>query len=237
MLAEKKKIELTNKTYIICSIVAIASFLIAYFLPTEAILKGIIALPGVSALFGALWQISREHVHHERQKEIQDREHNFNLSISSHMANVAFDRHVEFCENYIKQVHELLEKSFRSTNTKNIIEPRELITIRKTYATWLTNDINEKLWAFEETLNNPTSNSLIALSSTMQQAMTNSITEIQKILVSAFTGRKVRTETENERKIKKVIYELQKILGINELTQLRMLILNKAMNIDETANK
>ena len=94
------------KAYIPLIAVMVFSFGAAYFLPLEKVLLGIIATPGGLALFGALYQILRDQSAHERKIELQRRQEIFNLGATSNMANVAFDKHVEFCGKYMSEVHD-----------------------------------------------------------------------------------------------------------------------------------
>ncbi len=88
------------RVYLVAAIVLVVSFVAAWTLPASEILRGIVGLPGVAALFATLYQILRDQAAHERVIELQERQELFNLGVASHMANVAFDRHVQFSERY-----------------------------------------------------------------------------------------------------------------------------------------
>ncbi|USF86380.1 hypothetical protein [Candidatus Endoriftia persephonae] len=141
------------KIYIALATLAICSFFVAYTLPTDEMLKGIYASPGLLALFGVLYQVLRDQSAHERNLEIQKRQQVFNIGATSHMANVAFDKHVEFCEKYMQEVHETVSTLFREGPTdKALSHAGNFHTLRQEYAAWLTDDINENLFPFEQAL-------------------------------------------------------------------------------------
>jgi hypothetical protein len=50
-------------------------------------------------------------VHADQLEEAKNR---FTVGATSHMANVAFDKHVQFCEEYVEQVFKVMENLFRN---------------------------------------------------------------------------------------------------------------------------
>ncbi|MCK5602843.1 hypothetical protein KAR91_13260, partial [Candidatus Pacearchaeota archaeon] len=79
-------------------VVSVLAFLLAFFLPTTELMKGIVASPGIFGMIGVLYQLMRDEAAFERNKRIQSLQQSFGLGASSHMANRVFDKHVEFCE-------------------------------------------------------------------------------------------------------------------------------------------
>ena len=141
------------KTYIVLIIVAILSFGVAFLIPTQELMKGISASPGILALFGVLYQLIRDNSAHERNIEIQQRHQIFNIGAASHMANVAFDKHVEFCEKYMSEVHNTVSTLFSRGPTEEALKhATNFHLLRQEYAAWLTDDINENLFPFEQAL-------------------------------------------------------------------------------------
>lgn len=100
------------KVYAVAAIVLVVSFVAAWTLPTTEILRGIIGLPGVAALLTAIYQIVRDRAAHERALELQGKQQLFDLGVTSHMAAVAFDKHVQFSEQYISRMQEGLTTLF-----------------------------------------------------------------------------------------------------------------------------
>lgn len=73
------------RIYIALGVVLVFSFGAALYFPTEDILKGVFASPGILALFGVLYQAFRDKSAHERSLELQKRQQIFNLGATSHM--------------------------------------------------------------------------------------------------------------------------------------------------------
>lgn len=57
--------------------------------------------PWCGAIVTVLYQLLRDQAAHARALELQERQQLFNLGVASHMANVAFDKHIHFSEQYI----------------------------------------------------------------------------------------------------------------------------------------
>lgn len=87
---------------------------------------------------------------HERALAAADRETHFALGVSSHMANVAFDKHVAFCEAYAQAADKALNAIFREGPTVDAVYlSGALLEIRRAHAVWVTQEIDEKLQQFE----------------------------------------------------------------------------------------
>src|SRR4051812_45800617 len=102
------------KVYIVAGLVMALAYLGASLVPTTEVLRGVLALPGVSALFVVLYQLLRDNAAFQRELELRRREHLFTLSVTSHMAELAFDKSVAFAEEYLRQVYGGLITLFRT---------------------------------------------------------------------------------------------------------------------------
>lgn len=139
--------------YSIPAIVFALSLGTALFLPTADILRWISGAPAIVALIGVVLQIFRDQAQHEKALIVQRDQQHFVLGITSHMANVAFDRHVDFREKYITQTQETLSTLFREGPTRQGFElSAKLADIRLSFRTWLTSDIQNKILSFEDAL-------------------------------------------------------------------------------------
>jgi len=133
--------------------ISLFSFLAAFFLPTTEIMKGVIAFPGVLGMLGVLFQLVRDEAEFERKKEIQSQQQIFGLGTTSHMANKVFDKHVEFCEKYLAEVYEIANELFRVGPIKKAVNfGNSLYMLKLEYAAWLTDDISDSLFPFEQAL-------------------------------------------------------------------------------------
>ena len=66
------------------------------------------------------------------------------------MANVAFDKHVQFCEEYVEQVFKAMENLFRKGPHEDALQSAyDLTNVRKRRAVWLTPEIESILERFE----------------------------------------------------------------------------------------
>src|ERR1019366_10573081 len=139
--------------YFVVAVVAIISFSIAYYLSENELFATVIATPGSAALFGALFQIYRDYTAFERARDLQNENNDFILSATSHMANVAFDKHAAFAEKYVTEVHHCIGSLIETGVTKNALEQaRNLSAIRREFAIWEPDDISKTLNRFEQAL-------------------------------------------------------------------------------------
>lgn len=94
--------------------------------------------------------LAAEDREHERLLAASEREARFALGVSSHMANVAFDKHVAFCEAYAQVADKALSAIFREGPTADAVYlSGSLLEVRRTHAVWITQEIDEKLQQFE----------------------------------------------------------------------------------------
>lgn len=203
--------------YITSGAVLIFSFLGAYLLPINEIWKGITALPGIGALILALYKSWKD-------EQLQNKQQDFIFGTTSHMAEVVYDKHAEFCEDYIKKVqegfHELL-KDGASKSTGNI--GRELVNVRQKHSAWLTKEIEASLRPFEQALITiGAKEHYLELSKLPIGDKRNKIVdEIFRSLGLILNYEKPLNEDEASLRIDEVIEKIRDILGINTLTKLR----------------
>src|SRR5437762_1785859 len=91
--------------YLVLLLVFLGSALITAAVPAYSVFQAISAVPALGALFAALFQVFRDQAAFERQLLLQQQQQAFNLGAASHMASKAFDKHSEFCEKYMAEVH------------------------------------------------------------------------------------------------------------------------------------
>jgi len=90
----------------------------------------------------------------ERQKAQQSRElletqNAFSVGATSHMATVAFNKHIEFCQEYVEEVYRALNALTEDGATAEPLDARRFTRIRQKWALWLTQEIERKLDHFE----------------------------------------------------------------------------------------
>src|SRR4051794_35049823 len=80
-------------------------------------------------------KVRKARLQHEVQLALKQRDQSFNLSITSHMANVLFDKHVAFCEEYAARAHQCVRELFRDGPSENAMSIfQELTAIRQKHA-------------------------------------------------------------------------------------------------------
>jgi hypothetical protein len=86
---------------------------------------------------------------------MQDREHAFVVAASSHMSQVVFDKHVEFCEAYMTAlVDDVLPKLWmHGESEKASVWVESLYAVRRRYRLWVTTAMATRLDDFEGALN------------------------------------------------------------------------------------
>lgn len=208
--------------YIVYILLFFISFGAAWYLPTSEIFKGLIAFPGAIALLSIVYKIWREERAHERNVELQNTQQDFVLGTASHMAEVAYNKHVEFCEEYINRVQLGRQELFRegpSRNTLNI--GRELVVIRQKYASWLTAEIEQSLQPFEQALIKIGAHEEVLPHMPSGESRIKMIDEIYSAFGLVLGHQDPLNEEEANLKIDRVIEKIREILGITILTRLR----------------
>lgn len=221
------------KTYAILLAIFLISFLSAKFIGGGELLRLLLASPGVLALLSALFQIMRDQAAFERQVELQANQMRFTLGAASHMANKAFDKHVEFCEIYLKNVHKIAVTLIRETDTPEAIDfANNLRQIRLDYAVWLTHKIDNGLEGFESQIRKLGANAqfikttMNSTSASHQDKTASMIRENHNLLLDILG---IRDSGElKDQAIESVQKKVRMILGTEELTDLRDNLISEA---------
>lgn len=226
-----------RKTYIISGIVFILSISITLLLPIGELFKGIAAMPAVSVLIGVLYQTARDQIAHEKQIELQKKRQFFDLGATSHMANTAFDKHVEFCENYMIEVHKTLLALIQKGPTSDAVtNANKLYSLRQEYSAWVTEEIAIELDKFESAVRS------VGTRTGLAQSLSTSPSEAEKGLEARREAedlfKKILDEyygnyqtIDNDIAVEKVKAKIRGILGIEELTKIRKWIVSQAIEM------
>lgn len=225
------------RTYGILSILFLLSLTAAILIDASEFLKAVVSAPGVMALIAALYQLARDQAAFEKQLHIQEKQFQFTLGAASHMANTAFNKHVEFCEKYMKEIHEVVQTLFREADTPEaMVHARNLDKLREDYAVWLTSSINENLSRFEAAIRK-----LGALAHFIEttaghegyaEQRSIKISENHELLVEIL-GLEKDQELNEEHAIDVIKTKVRDILGVEELTKLRGHLITKATEVIE----
>lgn len=219
------------KKYIVLSIVFFASILGSWLLPIDELFKGIFATPALLSLIAALYQLLRDDALHRKNLELQQQQHLFNIGAMSHMANVVFDKHVQFCDHYIKELHSTLTTLFREGPTSSALtHARNFALIKQEYAAWITDDISNQLIPFEQALRNlgaakeyiNTTENAEGYEKERHEFIRKAYNEFNKILT--IDG----NQPDEQVAIEIIIKNIREILDIENLTQLRKSLVTQA---------
>ena len=141
-------------TYLGYAAVFVASLVLFYMLSGKGELVELLAaIPSVGALVGVLVQILRDQAAHDRALLILDSQNRFVLGASSHMASVAFDKHVQFSEEYAQEAYKALWTLLREGPTQRVLDHAGILYgLQQKYSVWLTARLENDLEIFESAL-------------------------------------------------------------------------------------
>lgn len=212
----------TYLSYIGYLIVLLISFSLSWLLPVSETLKGALSFPGIGALFMVLYQIWRDDISHRRHIELQNKQQDFVLGTATHMADVVYDKHVIFCEEYIKRIQEILQELLRDGPTRNALNfGGDLVRIRFKHSAWLTPEIERSLEPFEMALIRMGANEGLLEHLPTGEKRTGVVNEIYNSL-GLILGHDMPADDRGAEIAKdRVIEKIRNILGINVFTELR----------------
>ncbi len=220
-MSEQKSVKWKGN-YIGYTLVFVVSFLAAWLLPVAEIFRGIASIPGAGALSAFLVSLWRDERTHERAVELQIRQQDFVLGTASHMADVAYDKHVAFCEEYIQRAQEGLQELTRDGATKKAMNiGGDLVRIRIKHSAWLTTDIEKSLQPFEMALINIGAKEHLLESLPVGERRSRVVDEVYRFFGLVLGHEKPINKEETSMTREKIIEQIRNILGINTLTALR----------------
>src|SRR3989344_5017640 len=203
------------------TIVLIISFLAPFFLPIQEIAKDIIIFPGIGALCFLLNQLWRDNRAHERANELQNKQQDFVFGAASHMADVVYDKHAKFCEEYIERIQKGFQELLRDGPSRNaMIIGSELVNIRQKHSAWLTQEIEKKLKPFEQTLIKIGAKDGLIQHLQVGESRNKVIDEVYKFFGLILGHEKASNKEEAEVSLEQNIENIRDILGVNILTEL-----------------
>jgi hypothetical protein len=145
----------SNRVYAILAVIfgsSLAAATLFHFFPV-GVVGELASLPAIAALFGALFLLSRDSIAYDRTVRLEEAKNRFTIGATSHMASVAFDKHVAFCEEYTKAVNGALVTLFRRGPHRVVLDDANALSdIRIKWTLWLTPEVDERLVKFEGAL-------------------------------------------------------------------------------------
>jgi hypothetical protein len=224
--------------WIVLAATLATSILSVVFLRFGNAFRAVVAIPGVCAVCVAMFRllqdeiahertIFRDELTHDRAALLQNAQNYFEVGVASHMAEVAFNKHVEFCEEYTAELHRSLGTLFRKGPSKETLQHVfNLAEIRRKWAVWTTPELGQQLDRFESAMNE------IGVNAQYLEAVPGDPTSI-KIMFARFAevyglARWEERPVPRELAITTAIEKLRDVLEINKLTRLRSSIIERA---------
>lgn len=228
----------SKRIYILITCVFIAGLITIALVPNIAFIQGIAAIPLVGSLVVALFQIVRDVTAHERAILIIDKQNQFVLGASSHMATVAFDKHVTFAEEYVSEMKSALKTLFKDGPADTIFpHTRALYDLRQKHSLWLTLEMDNDLEKFESVLRKIGASATYVAHSPNGEKWQFHFDEMYKRFAAVMGWKEWNGEAlSDDNTIAFFISKLRNVLGIEELTRMRGLLISKAartLKIDE----
>jgi len=209
-----------SSLYVVAILVFVASAWSASNITVDNLSKALFAVPGATALFSIVYKFWKDERSHERQVEIQARQQEFAFLPASHMASVAYDKHVKFCEEYLEAVNKaVFDLWVEGPNVKALGHANSLRDIRDRHTAWLTREIEEKLFPIEAALRKIGAGSHVL-------PLVQPGSERSKIVDDVYGAFGKITESGKENQgstaaVASITDSLRELLGIKELTELR----------------
>ena len=162
-------------------------------------------------------------------ERLKSAENAFVLSATSHLAEKAFDKHVEFCEKYIGKVNEALGILFREGPTqKALVIAGELYLIRREFVLWETKEVGSFLDRFEQALREMGADEGLLPHLAPGKERSQLVDKIYDTFKEITTLESLPDGATPEIATTRIIRVFQDHLGVSELTDLRRHYLSEA---------
>jgi hypothetical protein len=216
--------------YLGLGVLFVASVATAMIPRLSAPVRAVTVLPGAAAVVAALFQWLRDQVAHDRDIAMQAAQNSFAIGATSHMANVAFDKHVAFSEEYVAETFNTLRTLFREGPTEQARpHASRLYEIRQKWAVWLTPTIDAKLEAFESVVRKIGAQTHFVNVDVAHPDRARTIREVMSLFKEVMGKHLSESPPDSEHAISAVLQELRAILGIDELTRLRQTFVARSL--------
>jgi hypothetical protein len=215
------------KIYVLLFVVFVGSIALAYLFPPGTLARQLATIPGGLSLIGVLYQLIRDEAKYQKDLLIQKDQQQFDLGITSHMANVAFDKHVEFCEEYLSAMHEAIKVLYREGHSRILIDQANILSaIKQKHIAWLTPAIEQGLDPFEQALREIGASAWHYAADPEGANASGSVQKAHNLLCAIIGHKKTaKIPPEENIAIPIVLSHLRKVLGIEELTIIRQKLL------------
>lgn len=162
--------------------------------------------------------------------EIEEAKNRFTVGATSHMANVAFDKHVQFCEEYARGVNKALLTLFRRGPHGDVLaDAHALSVLRGEWTLWITPEIEGQLDNFERALRRIGAQAQLLKDLRADEDRTDAIKQAYGTFAAVMGWENWRGEpVTRDVAATKVIEGLREVLGTADLTRLRAELIDRA---------
>jgi hypothetical protein len=160
----------------------------------------------------------------ERRNALEEKgaENAFVLSATSHMAQVAFDKHMEFCERYLSKVREGLSILVQEGPTAKASEiANGLWQVRQDFVLWETKDVALLLNRFDGALREIAFGTLMADQLPVGEKRSERLDKTFDVFDKVLHLQPLPDGATDEVAIAHIIASLRDHLGVSQLTELR----------------
>jgi hypothetical protein len=215
--------------YFVAVLVAVISFFVTSRFSQNEWAEILTATPIPIALITILYKIFRDNLAFERKRILQNENNDFILSATSHMANLAFDKHAVFAEKYVAEVHCCIATLIQTGATKNALElAHRLRAIRLEFTVWETDAVSKTLNEFEKALRTIGAqvDGLRDLPDSDEKS--KKLKEVYDIFNKVLGFENAPNTLSDDIIWSEVIKRIRELLGISKLTEIRQNYLDRA---------
>jgi hypothetical protein len=220
----------SRQRYLLILAIFVVSFLVASVPLLGAVSRVMATIPAIVAMVAAIFQLSRDHSAHERAILLQTAQHSFAIGATSHMAAVAFDKHVEFSEAYLAETNKTFDTLLSKGPTEEALNHAAILNrVRRDYALWLTPTIDTALEKFESALQIIGADAHFVDKAVDHPDRSAHIDEMFSTFAEVMNMPTWQEKSvPGERASRAVLRKLREVLGTQELTNLREELINSA---------
>lgn len=194
------------------------------------VLQYLAAIPFLSGLLTALGEVIKMEWERQNRAKETASQNAFVLSAASHMSQVAFDKHVQFCEKYVAAVNSGLRAMMEEGPGPQASKlGGTLVNIRLEYVLWQTSDVVSFLHRFEKVLIEIGATDHMLRSYPAGDHRTKMVEEVFKKFSAVFGLGKIPEGATEDVVAENIINKLRDHLGISDLTRLRKHYLDEAV--------
>ncbi|HUY14763.1 MAG TPA: hypothetical protein VMX16_14215 [Terriglobia bacterium] len=230
---------MNRKFYVALVAVFVGSILAWSLLPVGRIgdvVRELSGIPAIGALCLALYQIARDSIAHDRSLVVLEVQNSFSIGATSHMAIVAFDKHVAFSEEYVSSMFEILTVLFREGPCQEALDGAStLLSIRKRWSLWVTPQVEADLEGFEKALRKIGTSAYVVTNAPGSPGQNETVkgmyAQFAEVMGSKVMGAKEwdGKQITEDVALHTIIGKLRRVLGVEELTNLRARLVSQAL--------